>query len=149
MLDLRSTIDLSKITRHLDGMDDRIVAGAQDGLEKGAKALHRSAYDWLSGAAGSPGAYPVPVVTGNLRRLLDWLGPNSQKSSEDGSYATGPLEVLIYDAAAYADVIHDGTYSSTKFGPREYLSDPMRDLQSEIHDKVEASIAEHIKKGKS
>ena len=65
------------------------------------------------------GGYPVPRLTGNLRRLLSWIGPNSSKEG----FSTGAREAVVYDSAEYARVIHEGTGSSSKYGPRPFLDD--------------------------
>lgn len=65
------------------------------------------------------GGYPVPRLTGNLRRLLSWIGPNSSKEG----FSTGAYEATVFDSAEYARVIHAGTGSSAKYGPRPFLDD--------------------------
>ncbi|HMM59454.1 MAG TPA: hypothetical protein PKC25_04895, partial [Candidatus Rifleibacterium sp.] len=49
-----------------------------------------------------PGSYPVPVVTGNLRRMLDWLDPGQSKSGLAGTFTAGPMEIVVFNSAAYA-----------------------------------------------
>lgn len=89
------------------------------------------------------GAYPVPVRTGNLRRLLDWLQPGASK---DG-FSAGPMEVIIYDSALYASVIRDGTGSSAKFGKRDFLTDAFNQFNAgagvagTIEQEIQAAIA--------
>jgi hypothetical protein len=67
------------------------------------------------------GGYPVPVRTGNLKRLLDFLDPNTSK----GGFTANPGEVIVYNSAEYANVIHEGRGSSAKFGPRPFLTDAL------------------------
>jgi hypothetical protein len=67
------------------------------------------------------GGYPVPVRSGNLKRLLDFLDPGQSKDS----FTAGPMEVIVYDSAQYASVIHQGTGSSAKFGKRAFLDDAL------------------------
>lgn len=78
------------------------------------------------------GGYPVPGRTGHLKRSLDWLHPGATKSvtrhgekHDVGSITAGPNEAIIYNAAEYANVIHEGRGSSAKFGPRRYLTDAL------------------------
>ncbi len=106
------------------------------GLKKAVRGVHRYAMDFLNGAASvsAPttgkksvkvalpgGGYPVPVRTGNLKRLLDFLDPGQSK----GGFTAGPMEAIIYDSAEYASVIHEGTGSSAKFGKRPFLDDAL------------------------
>jgi hypothetical protein len=122
------------------------------GLSEIVMTVHRIALQWLSGPGRSqmapitrhktlkdldrpntrgqfddlgarPGSYPVPVITGNLRRLLDWIGPNKSKAGNGASFTTGPMEAMLYDSAEYSSVIHGGTGSSAKFGPRAFIDD--------------------------
>ena len=79
----------------------------------GAQAMFKSFTD--------SGGYPVPVRTGNLKRLLDWLDPGETK----GVFSAGQMEVVVYDSALYASVIHQGTGSSAKFGPRPFMTDAL------------------------
>ncbi len=68
------------------------------------------------------GHYPgVPIRTGTLKKLLDWLDPGENK----GGFSAGPLEVVVYNSAGYASVIHQGTGSSAKFGARPFLTDAL------------------------
>lgn len=69
------------------------------------------------------GGYPVPVRTGNLKRLLNFVDPGQTKGTGGVSFTAGPLEAVVYDSAEYASVIRFGTGSSAKFGPRDYLTD--------------------------
>ncbi|MFQ5737139.1 MAG: hypothetical protein ACE5GY_09825 [Thermodesulfobacteriota bacterium] len=65
------------------------------------------------------GGYPVPRLTGNLRRLLSWIGPGRAKEG----FSTGPFEAMVFDSAQYAMQIHEGKGSSEKYGPRRFLDD--------------------------
>lgn len=67
------------------------------------------------------GGYPVPVRTGNLKRLLDFVNPGQSK----GSFTAGAMEGIVYNSARYARVIHDGAGSSAKFGRRPFLEDAL------------------------
>jgi len=69
------------------------------------------------------GGYPVPVRTGHLRRLLDWLAPGESKSGDVGSITAGESEFLVFDSASYALAVFEGLGSSAKFGPRNAIMD--------------------------
>lgn len=71
------------------------------------------------------GGYPVPVRTGHLRRMLDFLYPGQSKSGPSGTFTAGPMETVIFNSAAYASAIHEGRNSSAKFGPRSFLTDAL------------------------
>ncbi len=139
-------VKLDKATRFLDDLADNIKAGAQEGLRKSARGVHREAFDWLSGKGNSPGSYPVPVETGNLRRLLDWLEPGEKKSFEGDVFEAGELEAIIYNSAAYSDTIHKGEGSSAKFGPRQFLFDgyDQFDQGGRVQGTIEKEIAQRL-----
>lgn len=104
------------------------------------------------GIAGKPelaGGYPVPRLSGNLRRLTSWLNPGQSKSIEGFSYSAGPMEGLIYTPLPYAGQIHEGRGSSKKYGPRRFLDDAFtffnkgarsnRIMEDEIEKEISAS----------
>ena len=95
----------------------RPAPGEKTGFTK--KSGERVDFSLLEGA----GAYPVPVRTGFLRQALYFLNPGESASLVSGSDTAGPNEAVIGDAAQYANVIHEGTGSSAKYGPRRYLTD--------------------------
>ena len=72
-----------------------------------------------------PGSYPVPVVAGNLRRLLGFVDPGESVSSNGLTFTAGDDEAIVFDSAEYAKVIHDGTRSSARYGPRRYIADAL------------------------
>lgn len=86
------------------------------------------------------GGYPVPRLSGNLRRLMGWLAPNSSK----GPFSTGPFDSVVYNSAEYARVIHQGTGSSAKFGERPFLDDAVMVFNEGggIKKVIEENIAE-------
>lgn len=69
------------------------------------------------------GGYPVPMLSGNLRRLLGWVFPGQTKLSNNLTFEAGPMEALIFDSAEYAMTIHEGTDSSSEYGPRPFMDD--------------------------
>ncbi len=109
-------------------MEKNMPRAARRGLQRIAMGVHRGSFDYLSGPGAKDsnvesGGYPVPVRTGHLRGSLDWLKPGASKSSNGQTFAAGNMEVMVYDSAEYARVIHEGTGSSKKFGPRRYITD--------------------------
>ena len=156
MLNLSATVQGDKLV--ISGLNELAadLSGAIDrGLERGAKGIHRSAFEWLSGpgsqvsrkkgvSGSAAGSYPVPVVTGNLRRLLDWVKPGESKSTETGSYTAGQHEIVVYDSAIYADPIFEGRGSSAKFGPRNALVDGFNQFNQ--GDQIVHILEEEIQK---
>lgn len=169
MLDIQVTVQGDKVL--IDGLN-KLAAEMPKAIDRGlvrvAKGIHREAHVWLSGAGGvyetktskksgkqyrkkvantEAGGYPVPVRTGNLRRMLDWLKPGESKQGEAGTFTAGPHEVVIYDSAEYANVIHEGKGSSAKFGPRRYLTDALEKfnqgarIASILQEEIAAEIA--------
>lgn len=126
MLDVRVKIDgVKAVAVGLGHFIDRAPLAAQRGLKRIVRGLHREAYDFLSGAAGKPGSYPTPVISGHLRRNLDWLEPGEKKTVGGATFAAGELEVMLFDSAIYASVVHDGTGSSSSHGPRQFTDDAL------------------------
>lgn len=94
-----------------------------------------------------PGSYPVPSVTDHLRKMLDWLKPGQSKTGEAGTFATGPNEVMIYDSAIYANVIHEGKWTSKAYGPRRYLTDALEMFNRGLG--IQMAIEDEIQKAKA
>ena len=144
MLNITVKIENEKIILEgLNGFAEDIRAKAiPSALREIASGTAREAIRFLSGPArglktvkakgtgrqravsqGEAGGYPVPRLTGNLRRLLQWLGPNRTIGSEGKSFSTGSMEAMIFDSAEYANVIHEGTGTSAAYGARPFLND--------------------------
>jgi hypothetical protein len=134
----------------LNGLAADMPKAIGRGFKKVTRGVHREAMEFLNGAGGAgrkqqivgpsrgftkksgeavnfkpqfqgAGAYPVPVRTGALKRLLNFVDPGQSK----GSFTAGPLSAIVYDSAEYASVIHEGTGSSAKFGARKFLTDAL------------------------
>jgi hypothetical protein len=174
MLDLHLTIEGDKII--IDGLQKfaaELPGAVQKGLAQVGAGVFTEALYWLKGAGGASkkvrsdyvgftkksgeevkfrsykgaGGYPVPIRTKNLLSHLNWLFPGKSKSDDSGSFTAGPFETVIYDSAAYANVIHEGRGSSAKFGPRRYLTDALEKfnqgakISDTIEDEIEKAIA--------
>ncbi len=152
MAELIVTINGDKaLTRNLGKLAGGIAKAIFRGLERTAKGIHRAAYQFLSGPGAKEsnipaGGYPVPVRTGHLRQMLDWLKPGESKSAGGMTVTAAPDEAVIYDIAEYAVPIHEGAGSSQKFGPRAYLTDGLRKFNTgdRIAGIVQEEIAEEI-----
>ncbi|MFA5354217.1 MAG: hypothetical protein WC291_08300 [Thermodesulfovibrionales bacterium] len=144
MLDIRVSVEGDKVVlAGLNSLAQDLPRAVDRGLTRIAKGVHREAYDWLSGPGrkkvtkttrkrgqsdslgGRPGSYPVPVLTGHLRRALDWLRPNTTKSADGHTFTTGPHEAMVYNSAEYARPIHEGWGSSSTYGPRRFTVDAL------------------------
>lgn len=125
-----------------------------------AKGIHRDAFDFLTGSGSKvstkrggayAGGYPVPVRTGHLSRSLAWLRPGATKTGDAGTFTAGEHEVVIYNSAIYADVIHEGRGSSAKFGRRPYLENALQKfnqgnrIKTEIEAEIQAEIYKRLK----
>ena len=97
------------------------IGAARAAMTRVGKGVFSEAYDWLSGGKADTGGFPVPVVIGNLRRLLAWVKPGESVSAGGQTVTAGPHETIIYDSAAYAMTIAQGRGSSAKYGPRDFL----------------------------
>ncbi len=151
MLDLQITVDGDKIViEGLDRLAVMIPTAIKRALTRIATGSHRESHALLSGPGGAgkevrrdyvgftkksgedvifrsfegAGGYPVPVRSGLLRDSLDFLFPGQSKTAGKAlTFTAGPDEAVIYDSAEYARVIREGTGSSSKYGPRDYLTD--------------------------
>ena len=91
------------------------------------------------------GRYPVPQRTSNLLRLLNFVYPGYSKTGKDGlTFKAESWEAIIYDSAEYARVIHEGTGSSSKFGPRRFLTDALEQFNQ--GNRIAETVAEEIQK---
>lgn len=111
--------------RSLPQSTDRAVARA---LARVGQGIFRHASHWLSGKKRNTGGFPVPRKTGHLRRMLAWVKPGKTKSKGGDTVSAGPDETIVYNTAAYADVIALGRGSSAKFGPRDFLQQALDDF---------------------
>lgn len=174
MLAINVTISGDKILiEGLQQLAAEMPKVVQRGLKRVAIGVHREAMDFLNVAGGAgrkaqiigpsrgfvkksgeavnfkqqlagAGAYPVPVRTGNLKRLLDFVTPGQSKDS----FTAGPMEAVVYDSAQYARTIHAGTGSSAKFGPRPFLTDALNRFNQgdQVASVMEDEIKTEIKK---
>lgn len=175
MLDLTITVDGDRVViANLDRWAKEMPHAVDRGLKRIVRGLHRTAFEWLSGAGGmskkqragtwgftkrsgervehalyeGAGGYPVPVRTGHLRRMLDWLDPGESKTGDAGTFTASPHEAVLFDSAVYARTIHEGLGSSRKFGPRRYVTDALErfDRGGEIASIIEDEIRKEIAK---
>lgn len=164
MLALNVTVTGDKVVINgLNQLTAEMPNVVQRGLKRVVRGVHRNAMDFLNGPATasapssgkkmnkvtlSSGGYPVPVRTGNIKRLLDFVDPGQSKSSAGASFIAGPMEAIVYDSAEYASVIHQGTGSSAKFGKRPFIDDALAAFnQSDgIANVIEQELQAEIKK---
>jgi hypothetical protein len=178
MLDIKvTTIGDKFVIDTLNQLGGGMQLVVQRGLQKVVRGVHPRAMEFLNGPGRSqaklvqrnktlkdlnrrnlrgqsdslgarPGAYPVPVLTGNLKRLLDFLDPGQSKSSNGSSFAAGPLEAVLFDSAGYGSVILEGTFSSSKFGPRDFLMDGLARFNGEagVAQTIETEYATELQR---
>lgn len=150
MLDIHVSIEGEKvIIEGLERFARHIPSAAQRGLSRAAKGIHRKAHDFLSGPGAkasnvSAGGYPVPIRTGHLRRMLNWLEPGQSKTASGITFTTGPMEAIIFNAAEYAMTIHEGKKSSAKYGARPFLTDALEKFNQGA--KIAKIIREEVQK---
>lgn len=152
MLSINVTISGDKVLiQGLNQFAAELPGTVRKGLKNVVRGIHPLAMAFLNGAGGvgrksqitgpsrgftkksgeqvnfkpqlsNAGGWPVPVRTGNLKRLLDWVDPGQTVTSNGATFSAGNMEVVIFDSAEYANPIHEGTGSSLKFGPRRFLT---------------------------
>lgn len=171
MLDLQVTIENNKvIVAGLERFAGHIPDTVARGMSRAGKGIHREAFDFLSGAGAkgttsgtvkkgkikgqkwtkqniAAGGYPVPIRSGHLRRMLDWIEPGETKTSGEPfshTFKAGPMETVIYNAAEYAMKIHEGKGSSEKYGARPFLTDALEQFNQ--GDRIEKILSEEIQK---
>lgn len=155
MLELRANFNgIQKATEHIEKIATAYPSAVRNGLSRIVKGMHAVAMARLNGAGGAgrkqqisgpsrgftkksgesinfkqqflgAGADPVPVRTGNLKRLLNFVTPGQTKSGAGFSVHAGPMEAILYNSAEYSNVIHEGLSSSAKYGPRRFLVDAL------------------------
>lgn len=81
-----------------------------------------------SGMGARPGSYPVPTCTGHLRRSEGFVDPGRSVSSNGKNFSAGPHEVILFNSARYARVIHSPRRgeSSYRYGDRAFMVDALR-----------------------
>jgi len=94
---------------------------------RGGKTFRRTrARGQSASLQGKPGSYPVPVLTGWLRRMQGFVPPGETKTANGITFRAGRFEAILYNAAEYANVIHEGTRSSAKYGRRPFHTDAIQ-----------------------
>lgn len=145
------------------GGDNKKTRGDYIGFIKGARS---SSGTYSTGttvtfrAYKGAGGWPVPVRTGNLKRLLAWLKPGATKTvaafsdlrsqktvTLGGSLSAGTQEVIIYNAAEYANAIHEGRGSSAAYGKRPFLTDGLTRFNQ--GDRIRAILEEEIQSARA
>lgn len=141
---------------HAAAIMPNTVRGA---LTKVAIGVCRAAMDNLNGSVSSAaGSYPpVPVRTGNLKRLTWFLKPQSTSGRNfsgdaDSTFSSPPFGIIVYNTAEYSKAIHDGTGSSARFGPRKFLTDALNTFNqgNQIANIINSDVnAELLRRGLS
>lgn len=101
-------------------------------LTDASAEIHAGIMDNLSGSQSntglganmrseSPGSYPVPVVTGHLRR--------SQRRNLPGKSGLTNEQVAFFNTAQYSAVIHDGLRGNS---PRAFIDDAVAIKESAV-----------------
>ncbi len=141
------TLNQKVLFQRLRSAPDRVRNALATAMEKIGRGVFRSAFDWLSGSRADTGGFPVPVRTGHLRRMLDWLAPGQSRSAGGSTITAGPLESVVYNTAAYAESIAKGGGSSAKFGDRDFLAQALEEFNAgdgiarAIDDELERELA--------
>jgi hypothetical protein len=150
MLDIHVTIEGDKVVIHnLEQLSANLPKVIDRGVTRIGAGVFGAVQYWLMGPGGASkkvrtdyvgfekksgekvtfrsyegaGGYPVPIRTKGLLDHLAWVAPGQSKSGSAGAVTAGPGESIVFNSAEYARTIREGTGSSAKFGPRDYLTD--------------------------
>jgi len=171
MLDIHVSIEGHKvIIEGLSKYAHEVPGAIKKGLTRSAKGIYNDAFLYLSGPGAKgiskevtskktgkkylkwtkqfipAGGYPVPVRTGHLRRMLDWLKPGETKTNKYGAFRAGANEVIIYDPIPYAKPIHEGTWTQRRHGKRPFMTNALQKFNQ--GDRIKAILEEEIQKAK-
>lgn len=168
MLDINVTIEGDKVViEGLWKLGPKVNRSVRNALTKIGEGIYREAFDYLSGPGATyetrvskksgkeykkkiknlpAGGYPVPVRTGWLRRMLNWLKPGETKSSGGLTFTAFLNETILYNAAEYSDVIREGKGTSEKYGPRPYDTDALKRFNRGFDNRIQGTIEEEIQK---
>lgn len=160
MLDIRANFNgVRQAEVQIEKIEHAYPSAVRKGLSRIIRGMHGFALEKLKGAGGAgrkqqivgpsrgftkksgesvqfkqqfagAGAYPVPVRTANLKRLLNYVTPGQSKSGAGFNVHAGPMEAILYNSAEYSNVIFQGLGSSRKFGPRNALIDALERYKS-------------------
>jgi hypothetical protein len=174
MLDLHVTLDNGNVViEGLKHLSREIPGAISRALTTSAKGIYRFAFEYLSGPGGASkkvrndytgfktaggdkvkfrayrgaGNYPVPVRTGYLRKMLDWLKPGETKIAGRLVFAAAGDEAIIYDSAEYSRAIHEGLGSSRKFGKRPFITNGLQRFNQ--GGKIRQNLLDEIQKAKA
>ncbi len=168
MLDIQVTIEGDKVViEGLQKLGSKVNRSVRRGLEKIGLGIYDEAFGYLKGPGATyetrvskktgkeyrkkikdlpAGGYPVPVRKGWLLRMLNWLKPGETKTRGGLTYTAMINETVVYDAAEYSDVIHEGKGSSEKYGPRRFLTDALKRFNRGFDNRIQGTIEEEIQK---
>jgi len=114
----------------------RLTAALRRGMKRALLLVEKDASQRLSGSGSStPGAYPIPVRSGNLRRGL-------------GVRRLGDTSGLVFNRSNYARAVHStgfhayGNERAPFYEPRPFLSDAIEAVNPT--DVVRAELAKAV-----
>jgi hypothetical protein len=124
MLNIEFIADYREALKALNASPAQVDKGVKKGLTIVAKGIHNNAKVFLSGKSKPRGAYPVPKVTGDLQQVfLGFVLPGKSTTSGGVTFNAQKNEVIVFNSADYANLIHEGKETSAKYGPRRFLTD--------------------------
>jgi len=139
--------NINKYQKALEDFKDDIPNSIRNVLKSNALYAHNIASELLSGhQEGKSGEYPVPVRTGNLRRSLNYMTPNTTRTFGSSTLKTEANEIALVNSALYAHVVHEGEGTQTKYGRRPFMEDALRELALNIPKKITTSLKRQAKK---
>jgi hypothetical protein len=139
---LKVTLNIKSFGRAMKRKEKAVSKAVDKGLAHWAKIAHIRArknlsaegaqkYGYVKGkykrrkAAPAKGVYPVPTVTGWLKKNQDYVIPVETKSGITAKHG----QAWLFNTAIYAHAIHEGNGPHKKHGPRPFILDAIKDTR--------------------
>lgn len=140
------TSNAVSVLRNLLGFKSDIQQSIKAVLLRSSIKSNNNAVELLSGHADNTGGYPVPVVSGYLRRMQTFIGPGESKNIPNvGVVRTGNNEFALANGSLYALTVHDGLGTNSKHGKRPFMQDAIDSEKAHAEFEIKDLLA---KKGK-
>jgi len=130
-----------EVEKKLQTIPKKINPALRVALRQWVIKAHRAALSLLSGSGSdAPGSYPVPVRTGNLRRLESYVLPGFTKHGE----TAGKFEGMLINTSNYAHAIHEGNGMHARHGARPWQVDAFEETQNDAMNDMLIAVRQQV-----